>query len=101
MRKCVIQMHAMIYSVVTPERVSYSDNSAISEGVALTNVSQLGPPVDVSFLIRNSGPSRIANIQLDISWPLNSSMIGESYYLYVTSIQVRYHYYGYSIVVIF
>ena len=86
----------MTCCVVMPERVSYSDNSAISEGVTLTNVSQLGPPVDVSFLIRNSGPSRIANIQLDnIIWPLNSSMIRESYYLYVTSIQVRY-YNGYS-----
>ena len=79
----------IVSSVVTPERISYSDNSAITdEGVALTNVSQLGPPVDISFLIRNSGPSRIANIQLDISWPLNSSITGENYYLYITSIQV-------------
>jgi hypothetical protein len=78
------------YSVVTPERVSYSDNTVIDEGTAPRNVSQLGPPVDVSFLIRNSGPSRIDNIQLDISWPLNGSMIGESYYLYITSIQVCY-----------
>lgn len=72
-----------------PERVSYSDNSAINDGFAsLTNVSQLGPPVDVPFLIRNSGPSRVPNIQLDILWPLNGPTIGENYYLYVTSIQV-------------
>ena len=71
-----------------PERVSYSDNSAISGGVPLTKASQLGPPVDVSFLIRNSGPSRVSNTQLDISWPLNSSKIGKNYYLYITSIQV-------------
>ena len=83
-----VNISLFLHSVVIPERVSYSDNSAISEGVALTNVSQLGPPVDVSFLIRNSGPSRISNIRLDISWPLNSSMIGENYYLYITSIQV-------------
>ena len=81
-------MKSVLYSVVAPEQVSYSDNTAIKEGDVLANVSQLGPPVDVSFLIRNSGPSRIANVQLDISWPLNSSMIGENYYLYITSIQV-------------
>ena len=73
---------------MTPEQISYSDNSAISEGDALTNVTQLGPPVDVSFLIRNSGPSRIANIQLDILWPLNSTLTAESYYLYITSVKV-------------
>ena len=77
------------YSVVTPELISYADNSQLNEGVALTNITQLGPPVDISFLIRNSGPSRINNVQLDISWPLNSSMIGENFYLYITSIQVR------------
>ena len=76
------------YSVVTPERISYADNSQLNEGVALTNITQLGPPVDISFLIRNSGPSRINNVQLDISWPLNSSMIGENFYLYIISIKV-------------
>ena len=75
-------------SVVMPERVSYADNSQLNEGVALTNITQLGPPVDVSFLIRNSGPSRIGNVQLDISWPLNSTMIGENFYLYIVSIEV-------------
>ena len=82
-------MKSVLYSVVTPEQVSYSDNTVIKEGDILANVSQLGPPVDVSFLIRNSGPSRINNVQLDISWPLNSSMIRENYYLYITSIQVE------------
>ena len=84
-----IRINVMHYSVVTPERVSYSDNSVINEGTAPRNVSQLGPPVDVSFLIRNSGPSKTSNVQLDISWPLNSPGIGENYYLYITSIQVQ------------
>ena len=56
--------------------------------MTLSNVSQLGSPVDVSFLIRNSGPSRIPNIQLDIMWPLNSTLTGENYYFYITSIRV-------------
>ena len=86
-----VAISLLISSVVTPEQISYSDNSAISERATLANVSQLGPPVDVSFLIRNSGPSRIANIQLDISWPLNSTVTGENYYLYITSIQVTRH----------
>ena len=78
----------LISSVVTPEQISYSDNTVINEGDTPQNVSQLGPPVDVSFLIRNSGPSRVDNIQLDISWPLNGTLTGENYYLYITSIQV-------------
>ena len=73
---------------MTPELISYADNSQLNEGIALTNITQLGPPVDVSFLIRNSGPSSIDNIQLDISWPLNGTLTGENYYLYITSIQV-------------
>ena len=77
-----------IFSVVTPEQISYSDSTMIKEGDAPRNVSQLGPPVDISFLIRNSGPSSIDNIQLDISWPLNGTLTGENYYLYITSIQV-------------
>ena len=77
---------------MTPEQISYSDNSVISGETPLKNVSQLGPPVDVSFLIRNSGPSRVPNIQLDILWPLNGTLTGETYYLYITSIQVSYNY---------
>ena len=84
------KLYAYMYpcSVVTPEQVSYSDNSALSNGATLNNVTQLGPAVDVSFTIRNSGPSRISEIQLDVSWPLNGSLTGENYYLYVTSIKV-------------
>ena len=85
----IITSVVLISSVVTPEQISYSDNTMINEGDALANVSQLGPPVDVSFVIRNSGPSRIDNILLEISWPLNSTLTGENYYLYITSIQVQ------------
>ena len=82
-------MVVFAHSVVTPEQVSYADNSQLIDGgMELTNIAQLGPPVDVSFLIRNSGPSVVSNIQLDIQWPLNSLMTGENYYLYITSIQV-------------
>ena len=76
------------YSVVTPSQVSYSDNTELTQGVMLTNVSQLGAAVDVSFLVRNTGPSRIPNIELDILWPLNSSLTAGNYYLYIASIQV-------------
>ena len=85
-------MHTHIFqshcSVVTPTQISYSDNTQLSEGVMLTNVSQLGPAVDVSFLIRNSGPSRVPSIDLEILWPLSSTLTGENYYLYITSVQV-------------
>ena len=84
--KFYLQTLKIYHSVVTPELISYADNSQLNEGVALTNITQLGPPVDVSFLIRNSGPSRIDHVQLDISWPLNSSTIGENFYLYIVSI---------------
>ena len=58
------------------------------DDVSNVTFEQLGPAVDVSFLVRNSGPSNIPNAQLDISWPLNSSLTGKHYYLYITSIQV-------------
>ena len=74
------------YRIVTPSQVSYSDVSP--EGAILVNVTQLGPPVDVSFVVRNAGPSQVPNIQLDIQWPLNSVITGENYYFYITSIQV-------------
>ena len=73
-------------SVVMPEQISYSDNATVPPNIT---ISQLGPAVDVSFLIRSTGPSRIANIQLVISWPLNSTVTRDNYYLYVTSVQVK------------
>ena len=75
-------------SVVMPELISYSDNTQLSNGDPLTNVTQLGPAVDVSFLVRNSGPSRVQTIQLDILWPLNGTLTAGNFYLYITSIQV-------------
>ena len=79
----------VICSTVTPERVSYADNSRLNESQeALADITQLGPSVGVSFRIQNNGPSSVPNIQLDIQWPLNSSVIGENYYLYITSIRV-------------
>lgn len=75
--------------MVTPEQASYSDNTALNNGVVLRNSTQLGPAVGVSFLIRNSGPSRVSEIQLDVSWPLNGTLTGENYYLYVSSIEVQ------------
>ena len=76
--------------MVTPTQISYSDNTQLAEGTELTDVSQLGPAVDVSFLIRNSGPSVVPSIDLEIMWPLSSTLTGENYYLYITSIQVFY-----------
>ena len=76
-------------SVVTPSQVSYSDITKLTQGETLTNVSQLGAAVDVSFLVRNTGPSRVPTIELDILWPLNSSNTLGNYYLYISSIQVQ------------
>ena len=79
-----------LYSVVTPTQISYSDNTQLSGDTPLVNVSQLGPAVDVSFLVRNSGPSRVPSISLEIMWPLSSTLTGENFYLYITSVQVGY-----------
>lgn len=76
--------------MVTPTQISYSDNTQLSGDIPLVNVSQLGPAVDVSFLVRNSGPSRVPSINLEIMWPLSSTLTGENFYLYITSVQVGY-----------
>ena len=75
-----------LYSLVNPEQVSYADSS---NGTTPKSVAQLGPAVAVSFLIRNSGPSRVPEMQLNILWPLNGTATTESnYYLYIASIKV-------------
>ena len=76
-------------SVVNPAQISYSDTARLPSGADLVNVTQLGPAVAVSFVVRNSGPSRIPTSQLNIQWPLNSTLTGSNYYLYITSIEVN------------
>ena len=73
---------------VTPSQVFYGDVSPIPEGATPENISQLGHSVDVSFGVRNAGPSRVPTIHLDIQWPLNGLATGEYYYLYIASIKV-------------
>ena len=35
----------------------------------ITEISDLGPAVQGQFVVRNSGPSLIPSLQLDIFWP--------------------------------
>jgi len=55
---------------VVPEQISYS-NTAPNGNV--TNVTQLGPAVRTSFVIRNSGPSTIPTIRLVIKYVTNNN----------------------------
>lgn len=66
---------------VDPEQVTYS-TSNISSSSNITDVTDLGPRINVSFVIRNSGPSTVPNIQLSIFWPLQPPDEDLLYYLY-------------------
>ena len=50
----------------------YASQAPDFEG-APQNVSQLGANVITSFVVRNSGPSTIPEVQLTVWWPLNST----------------------------
>ena len=74
---------------MTPSQVFYGDVPLIPEGATPENITQLGHSVDVSFAVRNAGPSRVPTIQLDIQWPLNAPVVtGDYYYLYIASLKV-------------
>ena len=73
--------------LVNPELVTYPN--ALSDEV-IANASQLGAPVVVSFVVRNSGPSTIGTISLTVNWPLNATDSGNNYVIYPAQISVRY-----------
>ena len=50
----------------------YASQAPDFEG-APQNVSQLGVNVITSFVVRNSGPSTIPEVELTVWWPLNST----------------------------
>lgn len=50
-----------------------------------STASELGPMVQGQFVVRNSGPSLIPTVQLDISWPSMADS-GENFIIYPSMI---------------
>ena len=82
-------------SLTFPEQISYN---SIPPANRLVNASQLGVPFLTTFIVRNSGPSTIPNIQLTINWPLNGTETGSNFYLYPALIRVGRTVYTYCMV---
>ena len=47
-----------------------------TEPANITEVTELGPAVSGLFVVRNSGPSLIPNLVLNISWPSMRDSVG-------------------------
>ncbi len=76
-----------LYSVVFPESVSYSD--VAPEG-AVANVTQLGPSVRTTFVVRNRGPSSVPTVELTVMWPVRGSDSELHTFLYPASVSVSF-----------
>ncbi|XP_064401284.1 integrin alpha-PS1-like [Halichondria panicea] len=72
-----------IPGVVFPESVSYSD--VAPEG-AVANVTQLGPSVRTTFVVRNRGPSSVPTVELTVMWPVRGSDSELHTFLYPASV---------------
>ncbi len=76
-----------LYRVVFPESVSYSDTPV--EG-NIVNVTQLGPSVRTTFVVRNRGPSAVPTVELTVMWPVEGSETGLHGFLYPASVSVNF-----------
>ncbi len=72
-------------SNVFPESVSYADTPP--EG-AIVNVTQLGPSIRTTFVVRNNGPSNVPTLRLNIMWPVDGPDTGIHSYLYPAAVTV-------------
>ena len=52
----------------------------------IEEASELGPAVQGQFVVRNSGPSPIPTLQLEIFWPSMAESSNESFLLYPSRI---------------
>ena len=72
---------------MSPEQISYS-NTPPNETVV--NATQLGPAFTTSFVVRNTGPSDIRRVIVNINWPLRLTDAEDmdAYFLYPAQITV-------------
>ncbi len=72
------------YSVF-PESISYADTAP---DAIIENVTQLGPSVRTTFVVRNSGPSTVPTVELNIMWPFEGTDSGVHSFLYPAAVTV-------------
>lgn len=69
-----VRANLFLYGTKTPEQVFYSDNSIIRGESAMTNLEQIGPIIEHTYIINNGGPFSVRNFHLLVDWPYESRL---------------------------
>ena len=77
--------HTHTHRLVFPEVASYSN---VPPNSSISSVTELGPSVRTTFVVRNSGPSPVPTVELTVMWPIDGQDTGFNTFVYPASISV-------------